>query len=337
MYYINHYSKVRTTLSTTPEELRELITENNGKYNTKLVEEYRPLTDTRALTWNLIPALSYIIRNNDINNMYEEFKIPKRKGGFRTICAPAEQLKNAQRMTVHMLQKEYRVLPHNAAHGFVKYRNTKTALAVHQKNKSRWFLKLDIEDFFPSTTFEMVMDAFNKVYPFCAMSDVQKETIAMISCRWGVLPQGAPTSPFITNIVMTPIDYEITKLCKKHDLVYTRYADDLLISGKYDFDYKPIVEEVQKLLGQYKLKDSKLRYGNFNGRNWNLGLMYNNKYEVTVGHAKKKLLKNLVHNYTTKPECRTIENRNYIMGLLSYCSYIEPEYFRPLKLKMMMC
>jgi hypothetical protein len=55
--------------------------------------------------------------------------------------------------------------------------------------------------------------------------------------------------------------------------------------------------------------------------------MYNNQNQITVGHAKKKLVKNLVHNYLTKPEQQTQENFYHLIGLIGYCRYVEPDYF----------
>jgi hypothetical protein len=101
-----------------------------------------------------------------------------------------------------------------------------------------------------------------------------------------------------------------------------------LITSPTSFETAPVIQNIKDVLdGFYVINEEKTRYGSFNGRNWNLGLMYNNKFEITVGHAKKKLIKNLVHNFLTKSECHTITNWSHLMGVVGYCAYIEPEYF----------
>ena len=261
------------------------------------------------------------------DEMYHTFQIPKRSGGFREICAPEEELKQLQHSVMRMITKGLRFLPHNAAHGFTKKRNCKTSLQVHQTAKSRWFLKLDIKDFFPNTSFGNILTAMRDVYPFSEMSDDLKGQIATLCTRNGKTPQGAPTSPMITNMVMVANDVAITKYCKENNLIYTRYADDILISSRVNFDWEKVQQDIQNILKYYELKTEKTRYGSFNGRNWNLGLMYNNQGKITVGHKKKQLVKNLVHNYMTKPECKTYENWYNLIGTVGYCAYIEPEYF----------
>ena len=313
------------------EELQREIEYNKGRIATKTLTNITRIKvnmnvkDTLDKLDGKLWAFTYA--NPDIAYMYHTFKIPKRSGGFREICAPDDALKTIQENILKTFTKNLRFLPHNAAHGFTKKRNCRTALEVHRKHESRWFLKLDIKDFFPNTTSAILSDAMNKVYPFCLMSDNQKNTLIQVCTLNGATPQGAPTSPMLTNMVMVPIDVAITKYCKEHNLIYTRYADDILISSKVDFNWQEVQEEIQKLLKYYEIKKEKTRYGSFNGRNWNLGLMYNNQYRITVGHKKKQLVKNMVHNYMTREEERTYENWYKLIGTVGYCNYIEPEYF----------
>lgn len=316
--YINYLSKCRNN---SPEEVKY----NLGRIATKRVlKEDIIINDNLSIMSNKLYTRGY--KWQIIDKTYQEFKIPKRSGGMRTIKAPNESLKDAQQQFLTMVQKDMRWLPHNCAHGFVKHRNCKTALEVHQKHKSRWFLKIDIHDFFGSTTVEMVREALDTVYPFCAFSNYVKDSIALLTTSDRVVPQGAPTSPFICNAVMVKYDYKIQKYCHENNLIYTRYADDILISSRCKWDYTQTLEKIKTILSPYTLSEHKIRFGSFNGRNWNLGIMFNNKYELTVGHEKKHILKCAVHNYLTKPEIRETENWYALMGKLSYASYIEPNY-----------
>lgn len=351
MIYINYYSKIRNKLNMTEAELSREAAFNKDRIATKQLQEDVPLrsSNPRSATkiaevqekveqflsahTDEIPRVNftdykfYLPYYYDLSAMYKTFQIPKRRGGFREICAPTDELKALQTQVADLFTKTMRFLPHNAAHGFTRKRNCKTSLEVHQKYGARWFLKLDIKDFFPNTTFEQVVHAMKHVYPFCLLTDRQIWLFASVCTLGGVTPQGAPTSPVITNLVMVAEDVRITEYCKAHKLTYTRYADDMLISSRVSFDWETVQNDIQAILENYELKTEKTRYGSFNGRNWNLGLMYNNQNQITVGHAKKKLVKNLVHNYLTKPEQRTQENYYHLIGLIGYCHYIEPAYF----------
>ena len=339
MIYLNYLSKVRNRIGMTQEELQRELDYNYGRIVTKTLTNVTRVNynDRKATILNNLNIAIRVflgesfwdpgISDEDIAKKYHTFQIPKRSGGFREICAPDSEIKEIQEQILKVYTKGVKFLPHNAAHGFTRKRNCKTALQVHQKNKSRWFLKLDIKDFFPNTTKEHIINAMRMVYPFCTLQEPEKERLIRVCTLNGATPQGAPTSPMLTNMVMVPIDVEITKYCKEHNLIYTRYADDILISSKVAFDWQQTQEDVQALLGHYELKKEKTRYGSFNGRNWNLGLMYNNQGEITVGHKKKQLVKNLVHNYVTREEERTYDNWYKLIGMIGYCAYIEPEYF----------
>ena len=318
----------------TDEQLQKEIEYNKGRVATKILkdDERAKITNKQYNTIAKIHAEICKFNNEhgityDYNNMYRTFQIPKHSGGFRDICAPEDELKQIQHTVMKLITKELRFLPHNAAHGFTKKRNCKTSLQVHQAAGSRWFLKLDIKDFFPNTSFALIMNAMQHVYPFCEMPEVTREKLTLLCTRNGETPQGAPTSPMITNMVMVENDVLITKYCKANNLIYTRYADDILISSKVSFDWEKVQQDIQNILKHYELKTEKTRYGSFNGRNWNLGLMYNNKGEITVGHKKKQLVKNMIHNFITKPECKTLENWYQLIGTVGYCAYIEPQYF----------
>ena len=97
------------------------------------------------------------------------------------------------------------------------------------------------------------------------------------------LPQGTPISPFITNVMMIAIDHKISNTLRNFDnkrFVYTRYADDLLISCKIDFNkdlvQKLVADTLSEFNAPFGIKAEKTRYGSSAGRNWNLGLMLNN-------------------------------------------------------------
>ena len=260
---------------------------------------------------------------------YTTFLVPKRKGGYRTINAPEPTLMRS--LEAYKIYFEtLSILPHESAHAYVKNRSTITALRPHQQNESKWFLKIDFSDFFGSFNKERILEQFSKVYPLNGLliSDSRQKIEQIIEhcLKDGVLPQGAPTSPSITNICMVPIDYAIDNYCKKANLVYTRYADDMIISGKEPFDFISLVRAINtKLTPEWlNINPAKTRYGSNGGRNWNLGLMLNKNNEITIGHKKKEILKATIFNALIND--LSAQEKMETAGYIAYARQIEQDY-----------
>ena len=337
--YISYYSKPQSSFTNDISSIEK----TRDKIITKVTDE-RPRTNNMKHIENgnaiLLTRLSrdYMARlEGSIDEQYTEFRIPKAKGGYRTILAPSDELKRLQKKIQTSIIKYAKFLAPNPVHGFVKYRNTLSAMKVHQDKGSRWFLKVDIKDYFPSITTQVVREALEEVYPFCAHSGTWDVILRPCFLEDGSLPQGSPASPVLTNIAMVSTDIDILEAFPT--LTYTRYADDMLFSSPTHFDWRHVQNKLIEILGRkgLKIKESKTRYGNCNGSNWNLGLMYNKDLELTVGYKQKKLLKNRVHNlYRDKPEGYGEDYWEWrselasIAGTLGYYRYIEPEYFNNL-------
>ena len=343
MYYVTYLSKPRTYFGINEERMKKEYERNIDKRVTKQVQERRNFKELSKVTGTLLTLFNNLTHTynlppwysnadmTDFSDRYETFRIPKASGGMREITAPLPELREIQRTILKLMTKQCKFLPHNAAHGFTKNRNPKTALQVHQANKSKWFLKIDIKDFFPSCTEDAVKEALAHTYPFCLIESNLRRMLTQVATKDGVLPQGSPLSPLLANMVMIPFDIALTEYCKENKLIYTRYADDIMISSREHFNPGRVLIDVQVLLEDagFTPNYDKVRYGSSAGRNWNLGLMYNEAGNITVGHKKKKLVKTMVHNFTTKPEEQTQENKYKLIGIVGYCAYIEPDYFKP--------
>ena len=112
--------------------------------------------DVRRLI-ELLKRLPYIHTPRNLHKEYKIYTIPKRSGGERKICAPSETLYRDQVTLRTLFEKEFFASYHTTAFAYCKGRNSKRCLQRHQANKSRWFLKLDFEDFFGNTSKEFVM------------------------------------------------------------------------------------------------------------------------------------------------------------------------------------
>ncbi len=260
---------------------------------------------------------------------YATFYIPKATGGLRRIDAPNEELKTTMRQVKKEIETALNIHPHDAAHAYVKNRSVLTALQVHQRNQSNWFLKLDLKDFFPSHTPEYVAKQLHQLYLSPALPIPELLELSVFN---GGLPQGTPLSPLLTNLCMTPIDYAITKNLSSA-YRYTRYADDLLISSRASFSPSNITDMIKQILQAeacpFTINEAKTRYGSAAGRNWNLGLMYNKDNNITLGHQKKQRLRAMINNFLrdfTNGILWTTIDVQHLQGTLAYFKHIEPEY-----------
>jgi RNA-directed DNA polymerase len=195
-------------------------------YLTPLVEKGLPIIfDFNHLCLLLGKKPGYVASVINANaSHYRTFEIRKRSGGTRTISAPYPALLQCQKWIHRHILSQTTI--HPAAHGFTTRKSILTNAAEHI-NKEQ-FLKIDIKDFFPSITINQVINVFKNLGYTRKVSFY----LASICCQKKALPQGAPTSPMLSNIIAAGMDNRLTRFAQKFDITYTRYADDLAFSGK---------------------------------------------------------------------------------------------------------
>lgn len=174
-----------------------------------------------------VKGIKYFLYNK--KGKYSTFEIAKKSGGTRTINSPHQYLKKVQRLLNYCFQSVYTPMPQ--ATGFVPGRSVVKNAQMHIGKK--YVYNIDIEDFFPSISFFRVWSVLAKVSPFQLDNEVAR-IVAILCCHEGSLPQGAPTSPIISNIVCTRLDRKMYFLSKKLGFTYSRYADDITISSNQD-------------------------------------------------------------------------------------------------------
>src|SRR3990172_6105829 len=155
---------------------------------------------------------------------YRHFEIPKRSGGMRPIHAPIGLLRELQDKLHLDLKALYR--PHPRAHGFIEERSVATNAADH--TGKRWVLNIDLEDFFPTINFGRVRGLFLK--PPFEMGPAAAAVCAQIATYRNGLPQGAPTSPVLSNFIAATLDRRLLRLARSNKLVYSRYAHHITLS-----------------------------------------------------------------------------------------------------------
>jgi RNA-directed DNA polymerase len=155
--------------------------------------------------------------------MYHQFEIAKGKGKTRIINAPDERLKYLQRKIALLLDQLYRV--RNPVHGFVAGKSVKTNALAHLRN--RFVLNIDLKDFFPSITENRVTGVLESIGVDGRVANIT----ARLCCHNARLPQGAPTSPVLSNMICFRLDRELLSFAKSARCIYTRYADDITLSS----------------------------------------------------------------------------------------------------------
>lgn len=192
-----------------------------------------PLGGVRFLAWN---------RKVSKTTHYIRFRIPKKTGGERLISAPMPSLKRAQHWILHTLLEPLPV--HPCAHGFVRDRSIVTNARPHVG--AEVVVNLDLRDFFPTVHWRRARGLFrsfgysNAVSTLLALicSEAPTDAVELDGVTWHVqagdrcLPQGAPTSPALTNLLCRDLDRRLEALAASLGFTYTRYADDLTFSTK---------------------------------------------------------------------------------------------------------
>ena len=157
------------------------------------------------------------------SRMYRSFQIAKGTGKIRVITAPDRRLKILQSKLARLLEQLYRV--RNPVHGFVPERSVKTNAMAH--GSRRYVVNLDLQNFFPTITENRVRGLLTSL----GIDRRVAEIIARICCFECYLPQGAPSSPVISNMVCYRLDTELLRIAKGSRAIYTRYADDITFSS----------------------------------------------------------------------------------------------------------
>ena len=248
---------------------------------------------------------------------------------------------SALRMLKGIFETRFFALYHTSAFAYVPGRCAVDAVRKHQSNQSRWFLKVDFSNFFGSTTLPFLLSMLEEIFPFSSVAQTPRGRAALeraleLCFLHGGLPQGTPISPMLTNLMMIPIDYRLCNALRNFhgkSFVYTRYADDLLISSRYDFSPEQVLSLVRETLGSFSapfvIKPEKTRYGSSAGSNWNLGVMLNRDNQITIGHRNKKRFRAMVCSYLLdrqngKPwPLRDVQT---LSGLMSYYAMVEKSY-----------
>ena len=280
-----------------------------------------------------LTKLNYIIFVRGIDQYYKTFDVPKKNGEPRHICASTGALKTLQHklsneLWIHQkaVNDRYKRAP-NISHAFERGKNIITNAKIHRNKKL--LINIDLKDFFDSIHFGRVCGYFENNRDYKLPHEVAM-TMARLVCYKGKLPQGAPTSPIITNLICHVLDMHLLSLAKKYKLDYTRYADDLTFSTNYqgfvemiDAFYNELKKEI--LRAGFLINEEKTRIIFHNSKQVVTGLVVNNK--ISVDHNYCREIRAMAHSiykngfYTTNGIANF--NMRQLEGRFAFINQIE--------------
>ena len=259
--------------------------------------------------------------SNHIQEQYMIFQIPKKNGKTRTIEAPSQLLKKIQR---RILSKILFQRAERSAMAFEKRRNIRKNASAHLG--AAVVLCMDVKDFFPSLKFSQVTDYLESL----GMQRNVSVLVAKICTLQGHLPQGAVTSPHLSNLLLAPLDKAIRNFCKVKKYHFTRYADDLTISGKMnDEDIREAIAVCKKnfMTIGLKLNPDKTHVMRNGNRKMVTGITVNQKLSAPKSLRKRLRQRMYYLNHFWEKDWHrlTEEELNNLLGLVNFVWSIDRE------------
>ena len=267
----------------------------------------------------------YAVSNN-LSKHYRKTKLPKKGGGFRNLSVPDEVLKSIQKRIAEVL------LIHMPVSRYAKaYRFGSSTLrnAKHHIGK-QVVLKLDILHFFDSIRYSTVK---NKVFPENIFAEPLRILLTMLCYYKDALPQGAPSSPAITNIILYEFDEQIGQWCWERGIDYTRYCDDMTFSG--DFDPAEVIRFIRLELKEmgFLLNEQKTKIQRPGQQQTVTGIVVNERLSIPTDY-RRKLRQELyfcrkfgIREHLQKIGLEILEDtyRMQLLGKVNYVLQVHPD------------
>lgn len=230
--------------------------------------------------------LLYTISNH-AEKHYKVFKMPKHSGGYRTIYEPDYTLKNIQRNILNNVLSERRTS--SFACSYKKGYGLSDNAKPHVNKK--YILKLDIKNFFPSIDF---LKVYKTAFPRYIYPEAVASLLTNLVTYNNFLPQGAPTSSYISNLVLRSFDIKIGNFCLENDISYTRYCDDMTFSGNFNISEMITRVKTELLKNGFVLNKKKIKIIGSNKAQIVTGIVCNKKLTVPRKY-KKEIRKELYY------------------------------------------
>ena len=308
-------------------------------YDLPILKRGEEIADAMGISLSRLRWLTYHRRATTVVH-YRRYEIAKKTGGTRGISAPRPHLAKAQHWVLdHILRK---VEPEAEAHGFVPGRSIVSNAEPHAGHPV--VINLDLKDFFPTITFRRVKGMFQSLgysehaaVVFALLCTEPPRVAAefdgkihAVALGQRMLPQGACTSPAITNIICRKLDRRLAGLAKRHDFTYTRYADDLTFSGSKSQAAGRLIRSARSILEAEGLAENprKTKIMRQGRRQEVTGLTVNHKPAVSRQAIRE--LRSIIHNVAR----HGLESQNhgrhpnfaaYLRGRVEFVRMVNPE------------
>jgi RNA-directed DNA polymerase len=304
------------------------------------LDSAKQLAEALGLTVAQLRRLAYHRDAATVLN-YRRFTIPKRDGSSRAIWAPMPRLKKAQHWILRNIVEK--LLVHGSVHGFLPGRSTLTNAAAHADPKL--VVKMDIKDFFPTVTLPRVKGVFRKagyreeVATLLALlcTESPREVVELEGKTYYValgprcLPQGAPTSPALTNTLGLRLDRRLSGLAKKLGWRYTRYADDLTFSLPPNHQGPPgvgvLLGSIRRVVEDegFSVHPDKTAVARPGGRQKITGLVVNGSKSPRAPRVFRRRLRAAIHNRAMGKPAPAGESISTLVGMAAYVYMSDPE------------
>ena len=333
-----------------------LLYDKESNDNKLLSQELPLIEDDKALAEFLgieYKKLRFLVYHRDVVSVdhYHRYTIPKKKGGERNIAAPKSILKNAQRKILNEILSKIPVSDY--AHGFLKGKSVVSGAIAHIEQKAygneiQLLINMDLENFFPTITFERVRGMFKAfgysgyiasmlamICTYCERMEVEvRGEIKYVKTSNRILPQGSPASPMLTNIICVKLDKRLSGLASTYNCAYTRYADDMsfsFVDESSDLNLGRFMGLVSKIIGEegLNINKKKTRFLRQNNRQCITGIVINNE-EIGVPRKWIKTLRAAIYN-ANKLKCNgeiiPAKTMNEISGMVSWVKSVNAERY----------
>lgn len=312
------------------------------------LDELQILSGIDAKQWQW---LAYHKRVADRDH-YNRFEIPKKSGGMRRISAPKKQLHEAQQWIKTAILDQIEL--HDAAMAFRPKRSIVDNAKVHHQGEV--VIRIDFKDFFPSISYNRVKGIFKSfgyneaissiLASVCTDADRRKAVINdktwFVALGEKCIPQGAATSPALTNILCIGLDRRLEGLAKKNGFVYTRYADDIIFSStSKETNVKSFLSWVKRIIKEegLQINEDKTRVMRNHQRQSVTGIIVNDKEELRISRKDIRRFHSFLHRLFKDGENASRDRIGkdpylYLAGYLSFVQMVNPQQAHDLRLYM---
>ncbi|MCH5138168.1 retron St85 family RNA-directed DNA polymerase [Clostridiaceae bacterium UIB06] len=317
--YKKNFSKLAKENNFTDEFIHESLLYAKNLYDKNVPIIYDQIHLSRLLGF----SEEYLYgASNKPKKFYRYFEIPKKSGGSRKIAEPLPNLKEIQRWILEEILYKFKVSEYSKA--YIKGRSIRDNARFHRGQKM--VLSMDITDYFNSIRFKRVYRFFYEIGYKAHVSVM----LANLCCLNHSLPQGASTSPALSNLITIKLDNRIAGFAKKNKIRYTRYADDMTFSG--EFDCGMVIKFVKRVLLEegFSLNDVKTRVRYCYEKQEVTGIIVNEKLQAPIS-LRKKLRQDMyyiekygLNSHLSKTKNTKANYLKHLLGIANFILFINP-------------